>query len=148
MIAFAHDAAQLVLGKVCVSPHGTIGNHHTFRESCRSAGVVNQCQLFWILLYIVVDMFWSEVLRILFTEHLVKMFSGVCQLLCSRNEQRIIGNIDDSFQVWHLFFVDDGCYNVANEQQFCLAVIDNVVYLFGSKLVQNGNGNGSISQCC
>ena len=74
---------QYLVGKVGIAPQCAIGEHHALGKSCRSTGVVNKCQLFGIGVNIVIDMFFSEIFRILLAKHLVQMLARIGQFVCA-----------------------------------------------------------------
>ena len=63
------------------------------------------------------------------------MLTRVVQLLRAGNHQREVGQVDDALQLRHLLRVNLLRHEVADEKQACLAVIDDVVHLFGVKLM-------------
>ena len=84
---------------------------------------------------VVMYVFFAEILGVFLAKHLIEMLSGKGQLVGARYDQRVIGNIDDSFQPRHLGSIDRGGYDIAHEEQFGFGVIDNVVHLLGREFV-------------
>ena len=58
---------QYVLCKICIAPECSVWNHYSLGETGSSAGIIDHSQLIRILVHIVVDMVFAEVLRILDT---------------------------------------------------------------------------------
>ena len=88
----------------------------------------------------------AEILGVFLAEHLVEVFACVCEFVGARHYERVVGYVDDAFEVGHLCLVDDGSYIVAHEEQLGFAVIDDVVNLVGSELVQDRHCYGSVGQ--
>ena len=145
-VAGFDNLAQHMLGKVIVRPDGTIGYHHTLRESRGAAGVVNECQLVTILFRVIVDVFLAEELGKLLAIEFVQVLAGIGQFVRARHHQRVVGVVDDALQVRHLYGVYLGGHVVTDKQQFGVRVIHDVVYLVCHELMQDGHGNGSIGQ--
>ena len=79
--------------------------------------------------------FLAEILRIFLSEHLVEVFACIGEFVGTRHYKRVVGDVDDAFEVGHLCLVDDSSHIVAYEEQLGFAVIDDVVNLVGSKFV-------------
>ena len=79
--------AQHMLCKVVVRPKRTVGNHHTLRKTRRSRGVVDHRHLFAILFNIIMYVFLAEILRELLAVQLVQVFTGIRQLVRTRNHE-------------------------------------------------------------
>ena len=73
--------AQYAFCEICIAPECTVWNHYSLRETGCAAGIIDHSQLIRILVHIVVDMVFAEVLRILDTEHLVEVFARISQLV-------------------------------------------------------------------
>ena len=82
-VARFDGVAQYVHGKVEVRPQCAVGNHHTFRESRSTTGIVDQRQLFSVVFIFVVYVFFAEIFWKFLTVKFVKMFACVCQFVCS-----------------------------------------------------------------
>ena len=65
------------------------------------------------------------------------MLTGVCQFVGARERKRIVGNVYYALQSRHLGSVNLCSHHIADEEELCLAVVYDVVYLFGSELVQH-----------
>ena len=65
--------------------------------------------------------------------------------LCSRNEQRVVGDADDSFEFRHSFGIDFRPNHVACKKEFRLRVVHDVVYLLSFELVQNGYSHCAVA---
>ena len=106
-----------MLGKVVVRPDGTIGYHHTLRESRGAAGVVNECQLVTVLFRVIVDVFLAEELGKLLAIEFVQVLAGIGQFVRARHHQRVVGVVDDALQMGHLYRVYLSGHMVADKQQ-------------------------------
>ena len=89
----------------------------------------------------------AEILGVFLAEHLVEVFACVCEFVGARHYERVVGYVDDAFEVGHLCLVDDCSHIVAYEEQLGFAVIDDVVNLVSSKFVQYRYCNGSVGEC-
>ena len=78
---------QYVLGEVDVAPERTVRYHHTLGETGGSAGIIDERHLLWILVYIIMYVFLTEILREFDTEHLVEVLTGIGQLVCAGYHQ-------------------------------------------------------------
>ena len=78
---------QYVLGEVDVAPERTVRYHHTLGETGGSAGIIDERHLLWILIYIIMYVFLTEILREFDTEHLVEVLTGIGQLVCAGYHQ-------------------------------------------------------------
>ena len=146
LVAHSNVLADYRAGKVGIAPKRTVRQHHSLGEACSATGVVDKRQFFGTLLLVIGHMFLAEVLGILVTEHLVEMLTRVGQLVGTREHQRIVGEIDDALKSGHLGAIYLGGDDIAHEEQLGVAVVDNVVYLFGGKLVQDGYSYGTIGE--
>ena len=91
-------------------------------------------------------MFLAEVFRILLAEHGIEVFAGIGEFLRARDEQRIVGYVDDTLEGWHLLRIDNLGHVVTHKEQTCLGVVHNVVNLIGGELVEHGHGHGAVGQ--
>ena len=105
--------------QVKISPQGTIRKHHSLRETCGSAGIVNHSQLLRAV-YMIFYMLLAEILRVFMTKHLVKVFASIGQSLCARLHDREVGQVNYALYIRHLFRVDACGNNIANKQQLRL----------------------------
>ena len=145
-VTIFHHLAQHTLGKIVVAPDRTIGNHHTLGEACGAARIVDHRQFVTTLLPIIAHMLRPEILGIFRAEEGVEMLPRVGEFVGTREQQRIVGDMDDSLQIGHLRGIDGGSHHVAHKEQFRLAVVHDVVNLFGQELMQDGNGYSSIGE--
>lgn len=74
------------------------------------------------------------------------MLAGIGEAVGTRYDKRIVGNVDNAFKGRHLGGIYFGSYNIANKEQFGIAVVHNVVYLVGRKLVEDRHGDGTIRE--
>ena len=93
---------------------------------------------------IVVHMLAAEILGELAPVELVEMLAGIGELVGAREGERIVGDIDYSFERRHLGGVHLSADDVAHEENLRFAVVDDVVYLFGCELMQYGHCHGSV----
>ena len=89
----------------------------------------------------------AEILGEFLAIEFVEVLSGVRQLVRARYHQRVVGIVDDTFQVRHLLWVDDGCYMVAHKEQSGFGMVHDIVYLFCIELMQDRHGNGPVGEC-
>ena len=148
LITSLDGLAQYIAGKIVVRPEGAIGNHHTFREARSTTRIIDDCQLVWTLLKVIIHMFLAEVFGEFLAIELIEVFAGVGQLVGTTDHQRIIGVVDDAFKRGHCHRVDNGGNMIAHKQQTCFRVIDNIMDLFGIELMQDGNGDSAVGECC
>ena len=76
------------------------------------------------------------------------MFARVGEFVGPRNEQRIVGNVDNAFKIGHFRGIDGGCDDIAYEQQFGVAMVHDVVDLVGCEFVENRHCDGSVGERC
>ena len=88
----------------------------------------------------------AEELGILTAEKFVEMLAGFGELFGARNEERVVGNVNDAFQMGHFVGVERGPYHVARKEDFGLRVVDNVVYLLSLELVEDGHDHCSVGK--
>ena len=81
IVASMYLLAKYSYGKVVVAPQGTIWNHHSLGESCRSARVVDESHVVGILLSRIAYVFLTEKFGEFLSEHLVQMLACICQLV-------------------------------------------------------------------
>ena len=86
-VASLYLLRQYVLRKVDVAPKRTVRYHHTLGETGGSAGIIDERHLIRILIYIIMYVFLTEILREFDTEHLVEMLTGIGQLICAGYNQ-------------------------------------------------------------
>ena len=134
--------------KVVVAPHCAVRNHNTLRETGSARSVVDKRQLLWALLSVIMYVLLTEELRIFLTEHSVKMFASISELISTRHYERIVGDVDNAFKVGHLCLVDDCSNIVTNEEQLCFAMVYNVVNLIGCELMKNRYSYSTVGKCC
>ena len=67
---------DFLVDKIHIAPQGSIRQHYTFGKSRCSAGVIDHCQFFRVIL-VITHMFFAEKLRILMSKHLIKMFTSI-----------------------------------------------------------------------
>ena len=77
----------------------------------------------------------AEVFGKFLAVQLVEVLAGISQLVGAGEQQRIVGIVDDTFQMWHLGGVNLGGYVVTDEEQLGIRVIDNVVNLLCHKFM-------------
>ena len=94
------------------------------------------------------DVLLTEVLGEAATEHFIKMFARVSKFLCSGEFQRVVGYVYNSLKVRHFVGIDDGRDDVADEEQFRLAVVHYVVNLFSIEFVEDRNGDSTVGEGC
>ncbi len=88
----------------------------------------------------------AEVFGVLAAEKLVQAFAGLGKAVCARNEQGVIGDMDDSFQVGHGIGIEFGPYHVADKEYFCLGMVHDVVHLLRFELMEDGYGHGTVAE--
>ena len=74
------------------------------------------------------------------------MFARVRELVRAREEQRVVGNVDDAFEIGHFRGIDGRGDDIANEKQLGVAVVHDVVNLVGREFVENRHGDGSVGE--
>ena len=92
----------------------------------------------------ILDMFFAEIFGILVSEDFIEMFAGISEFLRTGKDEREIGKIDDTFERGHLFGIDFCGYYIAHEEHLALAVVYDVVNLFGLELILYRNHDGTI----
>ena len=92
----------------------------------------------------ILDMFFAEIFGILVSEDFIEMFAGISEFLRTGKVEREIGKIDDTFERGHLFGIDFCGYYIAHEEHLALAVVYDVVNLFGLELILYRNHDGTI----
>ena len=75
---FAYLRSHCVDKIVEVAPECSVRQHHTLREPCGSAGVVDHRQFFRII-HVILYVFSSEILRVFVAEHGVEVLARVGQ---------------------------------------------------------------------
>ena len=90
--------------------------------------------------------FLTEVFGVFLAIQLVQMLTGIRQFVCAGHHQRVVGVVDDAFQVGHLHRVYLRSHMVTHKEQFGVGVIDDVVYLLCHELVQDGYCHGAVCQ--
>ena len=146
MIAWFYDVSQYVYGKVEVVLDGAVGEHHSLGESCRATGVVDHCQFVWSLLFIIMYVLSAEIFGVFLSEHLVEVLASVGEFVGTRHEERVVGDVDDALECWHLGGVDDCRHHIAGKQQLGVGVVDDVVYLVGRELMEYRHCDGTVGQ--
>ena len=76
------------------------------------------------------------------------MLTCIRQFISTRHHQRIVGNVYNAFKVGHLCSINHSGHHIAHKQQFCLAVVYDVMNLVSGKLVQNRHCHGTIGKRC
>ena len=89
----------------------------------------------------------SEILGELAPIEFVEMLAGVGQFVGTRQCERVVGDVDNAFERRHLGGIHLSADDVADEEDFRLTVVDDVVYLFGGKLMQYWHSHGTIGEC-
>ena len=74
------------------------------------------------------------------------MLSGICQLVGSRHHERIVWYVYDTFERRHFGGIYHGSHHIAHEEEFCFAVVHDVVYLVCRELMQHRYSHGAVSQ--
>ncbi len=138
--------AEDSLREVIVAPHGVVRNHHALGETCRAARVVDDSQLLGRRLAVVVHMLLAEIFRIFLAKNLIEMLAGISEFVGAAHRKRIVGYVDDTLQIHHLSGVNLCSHHITHEEQFCLAVVHDVVYLLRQKLVEDRHSHGAIGQ--
>ena len=91
-------------------------------------------------------MLFTEVFWELLAGEFVQVLTGVGQFIRTRYHQRVVWVVDDTLQRRHGLWVDNRGHMVSHEEQTGLGVVDDIVYLFGIELMQDGYGDGSIGE--
>ena len=146
IVALLHVLAHGHTGKVEVAPQRTVGYHHALRKTGGAARIVDQRQLVGTLLLVVLHMLGAEVFGIFPAEHLVEVLAGIGELLRAGETERVVGYVDDAFDVRHLRGIYLGRHYIAREQKLRTAVVHDVVYLVGGEFMQNGHRHGTVGQ--
>ena len=88
----------------------------------------------------------AEVLRILHAKHLIEVLAGISQLICARYHERVVWDIDNTLQSWHLGGIYLSSHYIAHEEQLGVTVVHDVVYLVWHKLVQDRHSDGTVCE--
>ena len=78
------------------------------------------------------------------SEQGVEMFAGERKFFGAAVHEREVLHANDALQGRHAVLVQVFPYLVAHEQQACLAVVDDVVYIIRLELVQDGHDDGAV----
>ena len=135
-----------MLGEVVVAPEGAVWYHDALGEACGARGVVDECEFVGALFLVVGYVLSAEILGVFASEHLVEVFAGVGELVGAREAERVVGYVDDAFQSWHPHGIDLCGHDISHEEELRLAVVDDVMDLFGCELVEHWHGDGSIGE--
>ena len=60
----------------------------------------------------------------------------------------IIIKSDDTLNIGHGGLIQVLPYLVTGKEELCLRMVDDMVYVIGLELMQNGNHNGTVRYCC
>ena len=87
-----------------------------------------------------------EILGEFLAVQLVQVLAGVGQLVGTAEHERVVGVVDDAFQVRHLRRVYLRGHMVAYEEQAGVGVVDDVVNLLRHEFMQDGYCHGPVCQ--
>ena len=92
------------------------------------------------------NMLLTKIFRVLVTEHLVEVLTGIRQFVGTRENKRIVGDIDDTLQPRHLLRVNLSGHHISYEKQLGIRMVDDVVNLIWCELMEDRHCYGTISQ--
>ena len=87
MVARVELAVKLLRCEVKVRPHGAVWHHDTFGEASRTRCVIDEREFFRRLLFVVADVFLSEMLGVSLPEQAVEVLAGIGKLLGARHHE-------------------------------------------------------------
>ena len=145
-VAALHLLAEHFDGELVVGPDGAVGNHDTLGVGRGAAGVVDEGKVVGCGVVGVVDEFLAEEFGVLFSEELVEALAGFGELFGARNEERVVGDAHDAFEVRHGIGVELGPDHIAGKEDFRFGVVHNVVNLGGLELVEDGYGHCAVAE--
>ena len=128
-----------------VGPQAAIGEHYAFRVTGSTGSIVNDRQLFG-LVFVIVDVFLTEVLGKFLAEYLVEVIAGVGNPFVARYQQGEVRHHEDTFEQRHGAFVEIFPHLVADKKKLGLGVVDDVMHIVRLEFVKNGHDDRTIRQ--
>ena len=139
--------SQSFLGKLAVAPQSAERKEHTFGVGSRSAGVVDHGQCFAVGGGAIVNVLGAEKFGIALAIKFVQALAGFGERLFSAHQQHKVGDMNDAFELGHGFCIESGPNHVAGKEKTRVRVVDDIVYLLGFELVEDGYHDGTIGHC-
>ena len=132
----AWTVRNLLARKVHVSAQVLVCNHHTLRITCRTRGVVQQCQII-VIIRRIIHVFCAISLWIFLCKSSIDTFVCRLHLLVSHILERKIVHQYQCSQTWHILRINLLQHVRTRIKQFCLRVINQRLYTFACKIRQD-----------
>ena len=146
VVAGVDVRAKATEGEVEVPPQCAVGNHHTLRESRRTARIVDDGKAFGRGFGFVDDILTVEACGIAFAEELVEVLVDIGEFLAPGVADGEVRQVCNASEVRHLFEINVFGHAVTDKKKSRFAVVDDIVYLFGLEFALYGHHDAAVGE--
>ena len=89
----------------------------------------------------------TEKFRVALAIKFIQALAGFGEGLLSAHQKHEVGYMNDAFELGHGFCFKSRPYHVAGKEKARVGVVDDIVYLLGFELMEDGDNDGAIGHC-